>query len=250
MFGKKSLNEQINDFLNKINMRQAKIKERVTSLEAEAAGIKSKIQSETKRLIDCELSENNQGQDECNKNIRQLQLEQDRVSGLIDAYKAESGNASKDKKALLNIRATAVKDREARFEKIRTLTAARVDMEHQLQDIEEKINQTGIEINRTRVDVEARALLRIVRFIEPKCVKIPEQERVQYLEAWLDDNNERMARILARWAKPEPEQKMVHYFGQPEKIVHLGPDEQVEPRCIERTVQKIGEKLEHEILGR
>lgn len=129
MFKKKTLSEQINAFLAMNSERRGKIRDRIATLESEAAEIKTSIEAETKQLIDYEMADDASGQDRCQKTMRKLRQKLAEVDGLAEAYRNELNKFGYDEMALVNIREAAFREREARYEKIRALASTRKDTE-------------------------------------------------------------------------------------------------------------------------
>ncbi|AEG14994.1 hypothetical protein Desku_1411 [Desulfofundulus kuznetsovii DSM 6115] len=220
MFGKMGLTELVEAFQKKNSERRNKIKDRIAGLEAEAAQITAKIEATTRQLVDCELAGNDAGQAKCQKQIRELQLELDRVQGLAQAYRAELQKAGYDKKDLEAIRTAAQRERETRFRKFEELRAERENVRQQIKQLESKLEQLDREIDAAKTKKEARALMAIATFIDPRIEKLPSYEHEQFLDYWIAGQDEAMEQALARYARPEEPERRITYLNQPEKIVH------------------------------
>ncbi|WP_338826271.1 hypothetical protein MTBGP_09740 [Moorella thermoacetica] len=220
MFGKSKLAEIVAAFQKKVSERRSKIETRIASLETEAKQISNKIEAVMKELVDYELAEDDAGQAKCQKVIRELQLELERVQGLIKAYQTELQKTGSDEKDLANIRAAAQKEREARLHKIKELVAERDSIEQQIKQLENRLAELEQEINITKTDQEAQTLMAIATFIDPRIQKLPHFEHKRYLELWINGQDEAMEQTLARHTRPEEPERRVTYLNQPEKIIH------------------------------
>lgn len=240
MFGKKTLNEQVGAFLNKHSERQGKIRDRIAALEAEAADIEGRIRDVTQQLVEHELADNPTGQAECNKAIRDLQLDLDRVRGLIRAFQAELGKVVHDDKAMENIRAAAGRERESRLEKLRTLVAEQKDGQDQIKDLEIRIRKLDGQIAATRVASETVPLKRIIEFIEPRAMRLPHYAREKFLDRWITGQDTEAVLVGHEKTDEQPGPRVHYLAGRPEKVVHAEPEDPEGPRCIERTYYKVG----------
>lgn len=197
MFKKKTLPELITTFLARHNERQGKIRDRIAALETEAGEIGGKIEAVTKQLVDYELSNDKHGQAEANKTIRNLELDMDRVQGLIQSFRAESDRVVYDEKALDDIRAAAKKEREARHERERSLIASRKEAKHQIESLEAKVKELDADISRAQLESEVISLEKFIKLVNPEVAKLQSYlHRQSYLRYWIGRNDEGMQRVI------------------------------------------------------
>lgn len=195
----KKLSEMIASFKNQAEARSQKIRDKISSLEKEAGELKVAIEAETKRLVDCELVDDSEGQERAIMALREFRQKQVELHELTEAYRQEL-----DVRKQYNIRdidlikTVARQEREDRHQKIMELGAEREAAELEIKELQNKIEQISNDIRRARYDTEEKKLFLISKYLEPKINKIPHFEREGYFRHWIDGDSEGMERILAK----------------------------------------------------
>jgi|GEM_PF-2845238 len=233
MFGKKSLNELVSTFLADNSERRQGSNSRINALEEEIGATKANIETETQRLVEAELTDDHKGRDDAQKAIHTLQLDLERGSGLVNALRAELGKAGHDEKILANIRIAAVKEREVRLKRVKTLTIEREGVERQIKLLEAKSQEIDDEISQALVDAEVKTLLPIVGHINPQAAGLHDYERERFIQRWVAGEDTSV--LFDKAAKQEqPREGSI-------KITHTEHMETVEPKCVGRTYHLAGE---------
>lgn len=195
----KSLPEIISAFRAKVTERREKIGAKIAALEQEAAEIRAKAERVSRQLVEAEFADDTKGQETARRLLRQLRQELDETQNLMDAYRGELNNCGRYEADIVRIRAAAAKERKLRLEGLEKLTTERSDVQRQIDALQEKLKQIDGDIERARVDAEARELARILGHIDPRLEKIPSYEHERVLGHWISGNDEAVEQILSRY---------------------------------------------------
>ena len=178
------LSEVVAGQLDQVNKRNGKIRERIASLQAEAAEVQKNVEKLTRDLVDFDLAEDPAGQARANKEIGKLR---GRLTELLDQLKAYQGTLDDPaiiKRELPKIFALVRKERDERLTSLERKMRQLDQLNEEAESIAKQIALAENEANALRHNTEVRHLLLLLKYIEPRAIRRGHEER--FLTAILD----------------------------------------------------------------
>ena len=85
MFGNKSLQQHVDEFLEKVREREGKIQSKIKELESQRESLMATVTEQTSAMIEMEIAGDDKGAEKILKNNRQMQLQVSykRISGPV-----------------------------------------------------------------------------------------------------------------------------------------------------------------------
>jgi len=241
IFKAKTLDELIANFQSQIENRENKIKARISTLETEAGQIRKDIETETKTLVEAELSEDAAAQEKARKAIRKHNQRLTEVQDLIAAFRRELQNKSVSAKDIQKIREAAIKEHEQKLQKLKDLDNERISIEQQIKQLEDRVKQVSSERSRI-LDNGAveKKLVAIKDFIDDRRIDIiPKDNRFdieRFLLQWVLDSEKGIQGTLYQHLRREEirqreaEPQVTYLRPQEVKIGEVTPQPQPQPK--------------------
>jgi chromosome segregation ATPase len=196
MFGNKTLEQQVNEFLTQVREREQKIQDKIASLKKQDSEIKASIDEFTSKLVQYELADDLQGQEQCNKALRELREKQIEAQELVAAYERELGKGTHYVKDLQKIRIAAKKEWDNRVQQLAELRKERENIEEQIKRLQDKVEELHRDIA-SGVGPVVRSVSGIHRYIDPRTGKLSPYDVDRFIKAWI--NNEDTEDIFKRY---------------------------------------------------
>lgn len=180
----------ISELVQKVLDKEAKIESRIKEINEKINDANSGIKTKTKELIRHELSENVEGQNLCKLAIKELREEIIDLQGLLEAYKNEQSSCSISNKELRKIKEAAIKEREARGQKIETILKEKEDAESQIAQLQKKVERLSNEYSTaSNHRHEENELKKILRYVDPRAKQLSNNHINTFITAWLYDGD-------------------------------------------------------------
>lgn len=177
------LEKIIQNFLDKLSLRNKKINLRIGELQKQAADIRKSIEAEMKKVLNAEM----EGKDtsSINKKIRELRIDQADVEDHIGVYKGAKTDPAFTEDDIQEIKTAAVKARDERFKQEQKALQEYKDIEKKIEDLEREKNSKWSQYQALTLDKEAIALEKVASYIDPRSVKLAWDDRRHFLEDWI-----------------------------------------------------------------
>jgi hypothetical protein len=186
MFTEKTLDQQVNDFLSTVQARENKITNKINGLNREAGQLKEKIDSDTEKMLELELSDDAKSADEHRNTIRIARARLEEINGEIDGYSNQlKGNNSLFIKELEKIKVTATKAEEQRLDKNRLNLVESEKLKKQRDEIDQKIKQLSHEYTSSSDYETINQLKRVASIIDPRIERLSYGKREDCLKQWV-----------------------------------------------------------------
>jgi cell division septum initiation protein DivIVA len=115
IFKEKTLEQQVNEFKSTVEVRESKITGKINALNREAEQLLSQITSDTTKMVELELADDNMSADKLRKTTRAARTRLDEINGEIEGYHGQlKGNNSLFKNDLEKIKVVAQKEKKER----------------------------------------------------------------------------------------------------------------------------------------
>ncbi|MED4754606.1 hypothetical protein [Brevibacillus choshinensis] len=186
MFGNKTLQQHVNEFLGKVNEREGKIRSRIEELESERESLMAKVNEQTSAMVELEIAGDDTGAEKILKSNRQLHLQIDEIKFRLQEYQAQFENNQQYEKSLDKVKAAAIHAKKARSEKMTSLEKQREELERQIEELKKKRNQVRLDWQIAyNTDVEM-SLINLVSYIDGRARKLSHSEKEAMLRTWID----------------------------------------------------------------
>lgn len=191
MFKKKTLQQHINEFRNKVDSRESTILSRIKSLEEQASAIQTQIKSQSAKIVDLELNGNNSGQiDDIKKSNRQLRLELEEIQESIEGYQNQLEHDpslyAEDLEAIRQAGNDAISDRK---KEMGELISKANDLESQIESLRKELEQIRNKWYILHQHNDYYTFSSILSYIDPRVTKLNSTEEEQFLNDWLSGSS-------------------------------------------------------------
>lgn len=185
--------KDLSKLVAKVLEKEEKIKNKITDLEARIVATNSLVQAEVKKLVEYELSEDEDQQNQCKKAIKGHREKIVELQDLLNAYRDELNSFSTSESNLLKIKKAAIQEREARASKATTLLSEKEKAEQQIKKLQEKVKIISLEHDRVAKDEQEIVEIRkIIKYIDPRAEKLEKLDDFvmdNFISKWLIDGN-------------------------------------------------------------
>lgn len=186
MFTKKTLQQQINDFKEKVYARETKISSRISELEAEAASIKAKVKTQTAEIVELEMSGNSSDIGKLQKSNREMRMQLEEIQDSIQEYKDQLGDRTNPfVKDLEKLRIAGNKVTEERLKNEKALRAESAALETQIEDLKSKLEKINHELYASGAHTEVDTLKQIAVYLDPRATGLSYYEQNNFIKKWL-----------------------------------------------------------------
>ncbi|ULO05155.1 hypothetical protein H1230_18775 [Paenibacillus sp. 19GGS1-52] len=199
MFEKKKVSQLVNEFLEKVSSREAKVEENVNKLKAQAEAINKSVAEQTAAMIECELQDDATGAEKLRKSVRLLSTELIEVQSSIEAYSNQSGVSADYSKQIQVIRSTAVREVQENQKRVQAIQKEKAAIDLEIKALEgkkEQLDDESSQLNRSGPEV---SLIKMLPYIDPRTKKLASFEHHSFFQQWI--NGEDTEHLLAE--KPE-----------------------------------------------
>ncbi|WP_088189022.1 hypothetical protein [Desulfosporosinus sp. FKA] len=176
--------EAVDSLLGEVAKRNSKIQEKINSLQKEAVEVKSSIDGLMQDLVNYDLADDEQGQATANKKIAQLRFKYDDLQARVEAYKEAMNNQSIIQTGISTALDMARKVRDERSILIQKKTDQCDKLEKDIESMKKQLECAKSERNSLVSRTEAKELLPLLKYIEPRKIKNMYEER--YLSALIN----------------------------------------------------------------
>jgi chromosome segregation ATPase len=176
--------EAVNSLLGEVNKRNAKIQEKINGLQKEAAEVKSSIDGLMQDLVNYDLADDEQGQVAANKKIAQLRSKHDDLLARIAAYQGALNDQSIIQAGISKVLDVARKAKNERHKEIENKNIQCKKLEQDIESLKKQLEYATNERSSLVSKTEAKALLPLLKYIEPRKIKYLREE--SYLAAIID----------------------------------------------------------------
>lgn len=186
MFTKKTLQQQINDFKEKVYARETKISSRISELEAEAASIKAKVKAQTAEIVELEMSGNSSDIGKLQKSNREMRMQLEEIQDSIQEYKDQlEDRTTPFVRDLEKLRIAGNKAAEERLENEKALRAESAALETQIEDLKSKLKKINSDLYISGASTEVDTLKQIAVYIDPRATGLGFYEGKNFINNWL-----------------------------------------------------------------
>ncbi|WP_281869943.1 hypothetical protein [Brevibacillus parabrevis] len=186
MVGNKSLQQHVDEFLEKVNEREGKIQSKIEELESQLEALMAKVKDQTAAMIELEMAGDNAGAEKILKNIRQMYLQIDETKYRIQEYQAQFGKNQQYEKSLDKVKAAAIQAKKARSEKMTSLEKQKKELERQIEELKNKRNQVGLDWQKAYYTNVEMSLINLVSYIDGRARMLSHSEKETMLRTWID----------------------------------------------------------------
>lgn len=205
--------EVVSNLLADINKRNSKIQEKISALQDEVNNHKNSIDGLMRELVNCDLAGDEKGQEAANKKIAQLKAKLDDILSRIAAYKGASVDQSIIQAWIPKVIEVAKKESDDRYNDLDKKKEQRDKLEQEIKDKQKELDALDNEWSRLRNQSEAKAMLPLLKYIEPRKIKFLQEE--SYLRAIINGHS---GEFLDQYIEPPREE-----YGIERKVTHVGP---------------------------
>lgn len=186
MFGNKSLQQHVDEFLEKVSEREGKIQSKIEELDSQRESLMAKVNEQTLAMIELEIAGDDRGAEKILKSNRQMQLQIDEIKYRIQEYQAQFEKTQQYEKSLDKVKAAAIQAKKARSEKMTSLKKQGEELERQIEELKKTRNQVSLDWQIAySTDVEM-SLINLVSYIDGRARTLSHSEKEAMLRTWID----------------------------------------------------------------
>lgn len=186
MSEKKSLQQHINEFQNKVRAQESKIANRINDLKVQASKLRTTIKDQSSKIVELEMFEDSTGISELQKNNREMRLQLEEIQDSIQSYEEQHSNQKKlYAKDLEKLRTVANKAAEERIKEIDGLGLEAIEIESQIEALNHKLKQVRHEGYVLEMRTEVNDLKQIISYIDPRANELDFFKKEQLIKNWL-----------------------------------------------------------------
>ena len=186
MFGNKSLQQHVDEFLEKVSEREGKIQTKIRELESQRESLMAKVTDQTSAMIELEIAGDDRGAEKILKSNRQMQLQIDEIKYRIQEYQAQFEKNQQYEKSLDKVKAAAIQAKKALSEKITMFKKQEEELEQQMEELKKKREQVILDWRVAHnSDIEG-GLINLAPYIDRRARKISYPENKEFIRSWLD----------------------------------------------------------------
>lgn len=191
MLKKKTLQQHINEFRNKVDSRESKIRSKIESLEEQASAMQIQIKTQGAKIVELELSGNNSGQiDEMKKSNRELRLQLEEVQDSIGGYQnqLEHGPSlyAEDLEGIRQAANEAASDRKKEMEE---LMSKANDVKSQIESLKKELEQINHKWYVLYQYDDYYTFSSFLSYIDPRVTQLRDTEKDRFLKHWLSGSS-------------------------------------------------------------
>lgn len=91
---------------------------------------------------------------------------------------------------LQKIKEAAIKEKNARFQKLSTIQMEREKLQRQITELQQKDKDLSLEYDRVHGDrQEQKEIRKILRYIDPRTAELPHYQIDSFISAWINDGD-------------------------------------------------------------
>lgn len=242
MLFKTSTAELINSLLNEKNARESKIEEAIASLDKQIEGLEKNIDSLIDKCVSLELDGTTPEAEEIDKSIAEMRREIDILKGKREAYRRQLSGDKYIRREIPKILEAARRDRDQRLKQYEKKLAESDTLKNKIAELQKKLNIVEDEVINLRHDKEVQDLRPILKYIEPRKIKLMNEDR--YLRNLLAGEPKQCLEqcIETVTAEPEVDRNVTQLNYQPDNIKHehtIPDQDQQAETIIKRNVFKV-----------
>lgn len=185
------LTNDLTKLVDKILKKEEKLKNRITSLEAEVQEVNLEIKAETKQLMNFELEEDAAGQEKSKSNLKKLRNKLADTKDLLTTYQEQLEELSISDKESQKLKDAALKEHEAVKEAWEKKRAEIENIELKIKELEEQKVQLERKSFNPSPDTWLTELNKIFKYIKPRHAELNpdrlDKGNKNYLNAWVFD---------------------------------------------------------------
>ncbi|WP_289138176.1 hypothetical protein [uncultured Brevibacillus sp.] len=188
MFGNKSLQQHVDEFLEKVNERELKIQSKIEELESQRESLMAKVKEQTSAMIELEIAgdDRDRGAEKILKSNREMQLQIDEIKYRIQEYQAQFEKTQQYEKSLDKVKAAVNQAKKALSEKITMFKKQEEELEQQMEELKQKREQVILDWRVAHhSDIEG-GLINLAPYIDRRARKISYPENKEFIRNWLD----------------------------------------------------------------
>jgi len=190
MFKSLTLDQQVKELLEAVESRRKKVAVKVGHLRKEADQLQLQVQTETSKMVDLELADDNEGANKLRNSIRVARSRIEEIESEFQGYNGQmNARSSSFAKDIEKIKSEALK---AEKDRIAAMTADRAEAEKLLQqakDLEKKIDEINSRIRHSSDHMIVNSVRRVLDLIEPRLSKLPYLEGEECIRQWMKGEN-------------------------------------------------------------
>lgn len=187
MFGKNvDLKQVVNEFLSKEQAKKDKINKLIADLERTVKETRSKIAGLNDNLVELQLNNETKGVAKLRSEIRDLRLALSDAEDEIAGYQRQLDISPAREKEIERIRETAAKAQKERHELVAKLISEKENLDKQILELQNKSKELNSEITILSRKTEGQDLRPIMRYMDPRVVKLPSYEQDTFFRKWVD----------------------------------------------------------------
>lgn len=205
MFGNKSLQQHVDEFLEKVSEREGKIQTKIRELESQRESLMATVKEQTSAMIELEIAGDDRGAEKILKSNRQMQLQIDEIKYRIQEYQAQFEKTQQYEKSLDKVKAAAIQAKKERSEKITSLEKQGKELERQMEELKKKRDQVSLDWQVAYYrNIEAN-LTNLTSYIDSRARTLSFTEKEAFIGSWLDGES------------------IEKYFSKPKEKEHTRP---------------------------
>ncbi|WGV58372.1 hypothetical protein QIH01_23265 [Brevibacillus brevis] len=186
MFGNKTLQQHVDEFLEKVKEREGKIQSKIEELESQRESLMAKVTEQTSAMIELEIAGDDRGAEKILKSNREMQLQIDEIKYRIQEYQAQFEKNQQYEKSLDKVKAAAIQAKKALSEKITMFKKQEEELEQQMEELKKKREQVILDWRVAHHSDIERGLISLAPYIDRRARKISYPENKEFIRSWLD----------------------------------------------------------------
>ncbi|WDV94196.1 hypothetical protein [Brevibacillus parabrevis] len=186
MFGSKTLQQNVNEFLEKVSEREGKIQSKIEELESQLDSLMAKVNEQTSAMVELEIAGDDTGAEKILKSNRQLHLQIDEIKYRHQEYQAQFEKIQQYEKSLDKVKAAAIQAKKARSEKMTNLEKQGEELERQIEELKNKRNQVRLDWKIAYHTNVENSLINLVSYIDGRARTLSHSEKEAMLRTWID----------------------------------------------------------------
>ncbi|MED1802993.1 hypothetical protein [Brevibacillus porteri] len=186
MFGNKTLQQHVDEFLEKVSEREGKIQSKIEELESQLESLMAKVNEQTSAMVELEIAGDDTGAAKILKSNRQMQLQIEEIKYRIQEYQAQFGKTQQYEKSLDKVKAAAIQAKKARSEKMTSLEKQKKELEQQMEELNKKRDQATLDWQVAYYTNVEMSLINLASYIDGRARTLSHSEKESLLRTWID----------------------------------------------------------------
>lgn len=186
MFGNKSLQQHVDEFLEKVKEREGKIQSKIEELESQRESLMAKVTEQTSAMIELEIAGDDRGAEKILKSNRQMQLQIDEIKYRIQEYQAQFEKTQQYEKSLDKVKVAAIQAKKALSEKITMFKKQEEELEQQMEELKKKREQVILDWRVAHYSDIEGGLINLASYIDSRARTLSLTEKEAFIRSWLD----------------------------------------------------------------